>query len=116
MAESAEDWFRRVGCTLVREADRLWPEEGAGNAAFRGNALAEEAGEVIRAITKRRHALNAADGRCKGKTVAEWTEELRIELAQVLGVVMDIAIRENFDLVPQVEAAATALQLRERGT
>lgn len=107
-------WFADMGFHLTTEVDRLWPHES--NAAYRGACLAEEAGEVNRAITKRRHAINSPEGTCKGKTVDDWTEELRIELAQALGVILDIAHREGFDLPTDVEQCVAILQERKAGT
>jgi NTP pyrophosphatase (non-canonical NTP hydrolase) len=103
-----------TGQAIVAEVDRLWPSED--NPAYRGACLAEEAGEVNRAITKRRHAMNSPDGLCKGKTVSDWDMELGLELAQLLGVVLDIAHRENIDLVPAVEETVRILQRRQEGT
>lgn len=105
-------WFTEQGRALGVEVDRLWPTEN--DAGYRASALAEEAGEVIRAITKRRHALAA--GTCKGLSPDDWTEELRVELGQVLGVILDIAHREGFDLADEVEACVRVLQARKSGS
>lgn len=113
-ADVASDWFGQVGEVIVAEVDRLWPEED--DIGFRVGNLAEEVGEVTRAVTKRRHAEHAADGLCKGMTVDQWTEELRAELFQLAGVIVDIAHREGFDLVDGLEWVAATLQVRERGT
>lgn len=110
----AGSWLNVMGASLAKEVDRLWPEET--DPAYRGACLAEEAGEVNRAITKRRHASHAANGRCKGLTVNEWTEELRIELAQALGVILDIAHREGFDLAVDIEECVVILQDRKAGS
>lgn len=107
-------WLAKAGAALAQEVDRLWPNEDSP--AYRGACLAEEAGEVNRAITKRRHAINAPSGLCKGKTPAEWTNELRIELAQALGVILDIAHREGFNLFDDVNECVGVLQNREVGT
>lgn len=111
---TAGEWVQALSAGIAAEVDRLWPEET--NPAYRAQCLAEEAGEVSRAITKRRHASWAADSRCKGKTVQEWTEELRVELAQLVGVAFDIAHREGFDLAADVEQVLAVLQEREPGT
>lgn len=108
------DWFEEIGDAIAFEIDRLFPHEN--DPAYRGACLAEEAGEVNRAITKRRHASHAADGKCKGKTVDEWTDEIRLELAQLIGVAFDIAHREHINLVPAVEECLQVLQEREAGT
>lgn len=108
------NWLNAVGAAFAKEVDRLWPDET--DPAYRGACLAEEAGEVNRAITKRRNAGNAPDGKCKGLTVDEWTNELRVELAQALGVIIDIAHREQFDLAVDVEECLLVLQARKAGT
>lgn len=76
-----------------REIDRLWPRESTH---ARGLALAEEAGEVCRAMLKRDHATWA--GTWRGLTPAQWTENLRVETFQAVGVLLDIARREGFDV------------------
>lgn len=114
LSDAAAQWFECIGRSIVADIDRLWPHED--NPAYRAACLAEEAGEVNRAITKRRHAYNDPDLRCKGKTPNQWTEELRIELAQALGVIIDIAEREGFDLVDAVEQCAVILRARKAGS
>jgi NTP pyrophosphatase (non-canonical NTP hydrolase) len=114
MTFEVHNWFNEMGTALIKEVDRLWP--GEDDSSFRVTNLCEEAGEVARAITKRRHAMNAADGLCKGKTVDQWSQELAIELTQLLGNVLDIAIRENIDLVCGTEQMVGVLQAREKGT
>lgn len=111
---SSAQWLAEVGSALADEVDRLWPQEN--DPGYRAACLAEEAGEVIRAITKRRHALHADDGKCKGLDFDEWTNELRIELGQVLGVILDIAHREGFDLTAELVTTVRKLQAREVGT
>lgn len=115
MPDDVEFWFAETGRAIAAEVDRLWPHESA-DPAYRGACLAEEAGEVNRAITKRRHALNAPGGRCKGLSVDDWTSELRMELAQTMGVVLDIAYREGIDLVTAVDEGLAFLQQRKAGT
>lgn len=107
-------WFAETGAALAKEVDRLWPSED--NPAYRASCLAEEAGEVCRAVTKRRHASHASDGKCKGLTVDEWSNELRVELTQAIGVILDIAHREGIELVSAVEECVEILQKREMGT
>lgn len=69
----------------------LWPGETIEEAAL---ALCEEAGEVARAIIKRNHA-----GRDEGdRAPADWSANLRVELAQVVIVAMKMAERERFSL------------------
>lgn len=107
-------WFAENGRALAVEVDRLWPHET--DPAYRAGCLAEEAGEVNRAITKRRHASHAADGLCKGLTVDGWTGNLRLELAQALGVILDIAHREGIDVATELEGCVATLQRREAGS
>lgn len=82
-----------LAASLRWEVDRLWPGE---TVYARGLALSEEAGEVCRAILKRSHACSA--GTFKGQTPEEWTENLRIEVFQAIGVLLDLADREGFDV------------------
>lgn len=114
VSPSVTRWIADTSASISAEVNRLWPHET--DPAYRGACLAEEAGEVNRAITKRRHASHARNGKCKGLTVDEWTGELRTELAQALGVILDIAHREGIDLVPAIERCVAALQVREVGT
>lgn len=104
----------RLGERIATEVDRLWPEEN--DPGWRAGNLAEETGEVIRAITKRRHAQHAPDGRCKGLTVDQWTDELGLELAQTLGVILDIAYREGIDIAARLTECVAVLERRERGS
>lgn len=103
-----------LGHRIATQVDRLWPEEVYPG--WRAGNLAEEAGEVIRAVTKRRHAQHARDGRCKGLTVEEWTDNLAVELAQVVGVVLDIAHREGIDVAARLVDCVETLERRERGS
>lgn len=64
-----------------------WPDEDVLSDAL---GLAEEAGEVCRAVLKRRHGT-------RGSAV-EWREQLRKEAADVLIVLCVLAEREAFDL------------------
>lgn len=112
--EVVSAWFAMMGAALAKEVDRLWPHED--DPAYRAGCLNEEAGEVHRAVTKRRHASHAANGLCKGLTVDQWTDEMRTELAQALGVICDIAHRERFRMVPAAEECLALLQQREMGT
>lgn len=106
--------LNELATAIAKEVDRLWPEET--DPAYRGACLAEEAGEVNRAITKRRHAAHSTDGLCKSKTVDEWTDELRVELAQALGVILDIAHREGFDIAADLERCWAILRDRKAGS
>lgn len=112
--EAAADWFAEKGAAFAKEVDRLWPDEN--NPGYRAQCLSEEAGEVSRAITKRRHATHSARGLCKGLTADEWTDEVRKELAQVLGVVLDIAHREGIDLLEATAECLDILRHREVDT
>ena len=82
-----------LAASFRREVDRLWPGESV---YARGLALSEETGEVCRAMLKRNHA--GAVGTFKGKTAEEWTENLRTEVFQAIGVLLDIADREGFSV------------------
>lgn len=108
------DWFEWLSGEIATEVTRLWPEETED--AHRGACIAEEAGEVNRAITKRRHARYAEDGLCKGLTVDQWTDELKMELTQLVGVILDLAHREGFDLIPELVKCLVILELREKGS
>lgn len=72
-------------------ADVLWPGETIEEAAL---ALAEEAGEVARAVIKRNHAARSEGDR----PPTDWTHNLRVELAQVVVVALKMAEREGFSL------------------
>lgn len=107
-------WMYGAGREIAAEVDRLWPEEN--DPGYRAQALGEEAGEVSRAITKRRHAIHAVEGLCKGLNAEQWSGELRKELAQALGVILDIMYREEIDPVPAVEECIEALRVRPIGS
>lgn len=104
-------WLHKMGSQTAQQVDRLWPEEN--NPAFRGAALAEEVGEVNRAITKRRHAENSPNGTCKGMTVEDWNKELEKELGQAFCVILDIAYREHIDLAAAAHRSLHQLEKRE---
>lgn len=70
----------------------MWPNE---NVERCGLALAEEAGEVARAILKREHQRDG-DGDRGGER--DWTANLRKEVAQVVITCMSLAEREGFSL------------------
>ncbi len=57
--------------------------------------IAEEAGEVCRAVLKREQNIRGS--------YEHWTQELKIECAQVLIALYAIAEHENFDLVEFTE-------------
>jgi NTP pyrophosphatase (non-canonical NTP hydrolase) len=96
-----------IALDIGREVDRLWPRETPFG---RGLALAEEAGEVCRAMLKRDHAEVA--GTFKGLTPEEWTENLRVETFQAIGVLLDIARREGFDVEHGLAEAVWKLKRR----
>lgn len=77
--------------SIYGDAARRWPDMDATSEAL---ALAEEAGEVCRAVLKRRHGVRG--------TSAEWSEQLRTELAQVVAVAFNLAAIEGFDLYEAV--------------
>lgn len=69
-----------------------WPDMTIETEAL---ALAEEAGEVCRAVLKRHHSTRG--------TQEAWTAQIRKEVAQVAGVLFNIAAIEGFSLVNAVE-------------
>ncbi len=86
-------------------SDCLWPFETIEEA---GLALAEEAGEVAKAIIKRNHALRGEGDRAS----ADWTANLQVELAQVVVVAMKMADREEFSLWDAIQTELSALDAR----
>lgn len=90
MQHDAEDLD---GQQVLAEAltNALWPGETIEEAAL---ALAEEAGEVARAVIKRNHASRSEGDR----PPTDWTHNLRVELAQVVVVALKMAEREGFSL------------------
>ena len=66
------------------EAHRRWPNL---DVVSEGLALAEEAGEVCRAILKRKEGTRG--------TKVGWTEELAKELGQTLLVILNMAAEEG---------------------
>jgi len=68
-------------------------------------ALAEEAGEVARAVLKRWHGV-------RGSREA-WTAALRQEIAQVVVVALRLAALERFDLAEAVNAEVEAWAARD---
>lgn len=101
--------LQAFGEEVATEIDRLFP----GQSTFgRCLALAEESGEVCRAVLKRDHVISS--GRpFKGHDEAGWTANLRVELAQLIGVAVDIAYREGFDLTEDLLRMVIALRQRE---
>lgn len=83
----------------------LWPGESIEEAAL---ALCEEAGEVARAVIKRNHAATGSGDR----EPADWSTNLRRELAQVVVVAMKMAEREGFSLAQMVVDEREALDTR----
>jgi NTP pyrophosphatase (non-canonical NTP hydrolase) len=73
------------------DAARRWPDMDATSEAL---ALAEEAGEVCRAVLKRHQGVRG--------TSEQWSEQLRTELAQVVVVAINLAAVEGFDLYEAV--------------
>lgn len=65
-----------------------WPDEDVLSDAL---GVAEEAGEIARAVLKRRHGTRGSHD--------DWTAQLRTEAADVLLVLMVLAEREGFDLM-----------------
>lgn len=94
---------------IAWDVARLWPDETEEGRLL---CLVEETGEACRAATKRRHAR--ALGTFKDLTPEEWTANLRIELAQAIGVILDIAHREGFSMNEALLEVGHALRERER--
>lgn len=76
------------------EALRRWPTMTVQS---EGLALAEEAGEVCRAILKRQEGTRG--------TADEWTAELAIEIGQAMFVLLNIAALERLEASEVLEAA-----------
>lgn len=101
--------LQALGEEVATEIDRLFP----GQAMFgRCLALAEEAGEVCRAVLKRDYVVSNRRA-FKGLDEAGWTANLRVELAQRIGVALDIAVREGFDITEDLLVMLIALRQRE---
>lgn len=88
----------------LRLCGLLWPSETPERA---GLALAEEAGEVCRAILKREEARHGEGGRAQRP--GYWTGKLAQELAQVVVVAAKIAEAEGLDLATLVALELDAL-------
>lgn len=102
-----------IAAVQAREVERIWPTpEGQDPLLRQLAALTEEVGEVARALLKRSHAARSADGRHKGRTVAEWSEEVALEMGQALGVLLGLAHQEGVDL--DARMASTIANLVER--
>lgn len=100
-----------IGEATHKEAVRLWPWEDTEDI---GLGLAEEVGEVCRAIVKRNHAISSGKP-YKGRTVDEWTDNLRVELAQLVSIAIRLAYIEDFDLMADLVEVNIALQDRKSG-
>lgn len=98
--------------SVIEHVERLWPGESLN---ARLVALVEEVGEVGRAILKRDHARKAIDGKCRGLTVAEWSDNLKEEAGQALVVLLTIAELEHFSLYDAAVRAGQALAGRQPG-
>lgn len=88
MTPDPESYWAELQAMIHHEVGRRWPEE---DILRRGLALGEEAGEVQRAILKRTegHRTTDLDG-------LPWSENLRLELGQVILVALSIAEAEGF--------------------
>lgn len=84
---------------------RLWPHDTLDTFGLK---LAEEAGEVARAILKRTNAHHAGDL----DAVDEWTANLRTELAQTLVCLLKIAHHEGASLATELLEELALLRLR----
>lgn len=90
---------------IGRISDALWPGETVETKAL---ALAEECGEVARAVVKAGHAERGEGDR----TAEDWEANLRLELAQVVVVAFGIAERKGFDLAAEVAKELESLHAR----
>jgi NTP pyrophosphatase (non-canonical NTP hydrolase) len=70
-----------------------------------GLILSEEAGEICRAILKRRHGHRAS--------YEEWTTEIRKEVPDVLLVLFRVAYEEGWDLGEALEDRWAQIKLRD---
>ena len=75
-----DEWQRLVN----QEALRRWP---GMTIESEGLALSEEAGEVCRAILKRREGTRG--------TPNQWTQQLALEIGQAMFVLLNIAMLEG---------------------
>lgn len=95
------------------EVERIWPTPAGEDPVLRQvAALTEEVGEIARAVLKRSHASRTADGRHKGLSVEEWTEEVALEIGQALGVLLGLAHQEGVHLDARMAATLDALRSR----
>jgi NTP pyrophosphatase (non-canonical NTP hydrolase) len=85
--EGFEDLQEQAG----RYIRRTWPGEGTTEQAL---GLAEEAGEVCRAVLKRIHGTRG--------TTEQWTAEIRKEAGDVVLVLLGLASYEGFSLAQAV--------------
>lgn len=89
-----EDWVpvpalspSDLQASMHEESLRRWPDMDAESEAL---ALAEEAGEVCRAVLKRGRGIRGSS--------EEWTDNLRTEITQTAAVLCNLAAIEGFDL------------------
>lgn len=75
---------------LQAQAYALWIKYPNANIERYGLAVAEEAGEVCRAILKRALEIRG--------THDEWTAEIRKEVGDLVSTILMLAITEGFDL------------------
>jgi NTP pyrophosphatase (non-canonical NTP hydrolase) len=73
--------------------------------AFSALIIAEEAGEVCRAVLKREDGIRG--------TYEEWTAELRKEVAEVFIALAKMAWAEGFDLQEAIEERWSIIKLRD---
>lgn len=78
-----------------------WPDEDVLSDAL---GIAEEAGEVCRAVLKRRHGTRGS--------YDEWTAALRTEAADVAIVLLVLAEREGFDLLDAIHERFRSIEHR----
>jgi NTP pyrophosphatase (non-canonical NTP hydrolase) len=91
LTDRTRQWVTSLELASGSYAARSWPGETVVHA---GLALAEEAGEVCKALLKREHGTRG--------TFGEWTQQVRKECGDVFLVLCDIAHREGFSLAQAV--------------
>lgn len=89
---SADPRASALQAAIYSNAVRRWPDMDVESEAL---ALAEETGEVCRAVVKRRHGVRGSRD--------DWSAQLRVELAQVVAACFNLPAIEGFDLMEAVE-------------
>lgn len=98
----------------LQTAIGLWTRMMWGDRNERSDALAiaEEAGEVCRAVLKRTQSYAGQDR--LQRSPADWTAEVRKELADVVITCLSMAENEGFDLMQATRERFAAVRERAR--